>query len=313
MPVSRFAPRSSRSILLVACTCLASPAQARSSPSLAGKDSDQDGLEDALERETGTDPFNADSDSDSVDDGAEDRDRDGRVSPGESDPRTPGLFPGSAPHIPEPQIFDLVRGLGAERGELEVNTLVVVNARTGRVAWAPEVEWAFAKGHAIELELPLVDRELEAVKLALQGTLPSPWRSFTHGWQVFAEVGLEAGQTDGVGVYLLGQRFAARWSYLVMAGAKVPILGAGQMHLEEEPRGDASALANVSLFVDVREWQTWGIETNAAVSGAGHWTVRVFPQVHLQLGERIRFQLSAGMEAQADAISALFALRGIVE
>ena len=86
-----------------------------------------------------------------------------------------------------------MRGLGAERGELEVNALSLIDPERGSVLWAPEIEWAFADGYAVELELPFDDRRLQAIKVAVQGTMPSPWRSFTHGWRVFAEVDLDSG------------------------------------------------------------------------------------------------------------------------
>ena len=52
-----------------------------------------------------------------------------------------------APIIPEPMVFDLVRPLGALKGELEGNTLVEIPlAQTDpsdpSVFWAPEVEAA---------------------------------------------------------------------------------------------------------------------------------------------------------------------------
>lgn len=268
------------------------------------RDSDQDGLSDELELQTGTDPLRADTDYDGVPDGIEDANRDGVTDPGETDPRRHGLFPGTYPHIPEPLVFDLVRGLGARRGELEVNTLVVVDLRRGPVLWAPEVEWAFAEGYALELELPLVDRELEAVKLALQGTLPSPWPDFTHGWQTFAEIGLDEGNVDTVLLYIWGQRFAGKWSYLNMGGARLSIDRPGPP--------TAVMLVNSSLFVDAREWQTWGIETNM-VAGVDEWAVRVFPQAHFQVNRRFRLQLSVGVELNADRVSPLGAVRVILE
>jgi hypothetical protein len=48
----------------------------------------------------------------------------------------------AAVHIPEPMIFDLVRGLGARRGEFEVNVLTQVplnDTRSRAVEWAPEI------------------------------------------------------------------------------------------------------------------------------------------------------------------------------
>lgn len=269
------------------------------------RDSDRDGLPDELERRTGTDPLAPDTDLDGVPDGVEDESRDGRVDAGESNPRRPGLFPGSRPHIPEPLVFDLVRGLGASKGELEVNTLTLFDVESKTLVWAPEVEWAFADGYAVELELPMVDRHLEALKLALQGTLPSPWASFTHGWQGFAEVGLDAGDTDGVLLYILGQRPAPMWSYLVMLGANTTF--------SERSVAEIAAIANASLFADVREWQTWGIETNTSLTDGGEWVVRAFPQVHIQLSEELRIQLSAGAELRNNQVVPLAALRLVLE
>lgn len=269
------------------------------------RDSDGDGLSDQLERRTDTDPFDADTDADSVPDGAEDRNSDGVVDPHESDPRRPGLFPGSRPHIPEPLVFDLVRGLGAERGELEVNTLAVIGLRDGRVHWAPEVEWAFAKGHALELELPMVDREVEALKLALQGTLPSLLPRVTHGWQAFGEVALEDGTPRGVLLYLLGQRITRRWSYLAMLGGSAPLTRLGKQQ--------GSMLLNYSLFVDAAEWVTLGLESNVAVDLYAQWSVSLFPQAHFQVNRRLRVQLAPGVAFTPQEVQPLAGVRLILE
>jgi hypothetical protein len=96
-------------------------------------DADHDGVPDHVEQRTGTHPHEADSDEDVVPDGVEDANHDGIVDADESDPRVPGLFPGSNPHIPEALMFDLVRGLGAKKDEVETNVLVVLQSdRAGR-------------------------------------------------------------------------------------------------------------------------------------------------------------------------------------
>ncbi|TVQ94833.1 MAG: hypothetical protein EA397_00685 [Deltaproteobacteria bacterium] len=108
-------------------------------PDALDLDSDGDGIPDHIELETGTSPLDADTDGDGIDDGVEDANPDGVVDPGESDPRRPGLSPGARPHIPEPLFFDLVRGLGASKGELEVNVLMGLSRpREGRTM----LEWA---------------------------------------------------------------------------------------------------------------------------------------------------------------------------
>ncbi|HYO58325.1 Ig-like domain-containing protein [Archangium sp.] len=50
-------------------------------------DTDGDGIPDAIETATGTDPTKADTDGDGIPDGIEDKDHDGVVDPGETDPR----------------------------------------------------------------------------------------------------------------------------------------------------------------------------------------------------------------------------------
>lgn len=274
-------------------------------PGDAHRDSDRDGLSDEIERRTDTDPYDSDTDADGVRDGDEDRNRDGRVARHETDPRRPGLFPGVSPHIPEPLVFDLVRGLEARRGELEVNTLAVVGLRDGHVHWAPEVEWAFARGHAVELELPMLDRELEAIKVALQGTFPSRLPRVVHGWQTFGEVSVSDGMPRGVLLYLLGQRISRRWSYLAMLGGSAPLMELG------ERRG--SVLLNASLFVDPAEWATLGLETNVDADLRGQWSLSMFPQAHFQVAKRLRIQLAPGVAFTPQEIRPLAALRVILE
>ncbi len=70
----------------------------------SGPDADRDGLSDELERtaENPTDPANPDSDGDGLRDGDEDRDRDGRVGPGETDPNNPDSDGDGVPDGAEP-------------------------------------------------------------------------------------------------------------------------------------------------------------------------------------------------------------------
>jgi hypothetical protein len=53
------------------------------------RDTDRDGLPDGLEVSTGTDPRSSDTDRDGLSERREDRNRNGRVDPGETDPRRP--------------------------------------------------------------------------------------------------------------------------------------------------------------------------------------------------------------------------------
>ena len=93
--------------------------------------------------------------------------------------------------IPEPLMFDLVRGLGAKQGELEINSLAdfpLNNGSNRGVEWAPEIEYALFDNFAIELEFPLNNFELEALKMAIQWTIGSSKNNkFIHGIQVIGE------------------------------------------------------------------------------------------------------------------------------
>jgi hypothetical protein len=75
------------------------------------------------------------------------------------------------PHIPEPMVFDLIRPLGARKGELEMNALFLnPTRRRTSLEWALEIEYAFLNNHAIELELPFENMRLEELKLSYQAT-----------------------------------------------------------------------------------------------------------------------------------------------
>ena len=90
------------------------------------------------------------------------------------------------PDVPEPMIFDMMRPLGAKRGELEVNTLATVplSGDDDAVHWAPEIEYAFADGFAIEGELPFVNGRLAELKLGLQASFGTTGGGRTgHGVQ----------------------------------------------------------------------------------------------------------------------------------
>lgn len=229
-----------------------------------------------------------DADGDGVPDSVEDPDQDGIIGPGESDPHRPGLFPGRYPHIPEPLVFDLVRGLGARRGELEVNNLSVIKLRNGEavVDWAPEVEWAFADGLAVELELPMQDRHLEALKGAFQATLPNANSRFINGFQFIGEYLLTEKDTELSALYLAGLRLNG-WSTLSMLGQRVVTPAKRNEQFE--------TLINSSLFYDWSEPLTLGVEGNLAVDWSGGTMAMVVPQLHYQVSRRVRLQIGGGV------------------
>lgn len=269
-------------------------------------DVDADGVCDEVEAASGTKVLRADTDADGVPDGLEDANRDGVVDPGETDPRVPGLFPGTYPHIPEPMAFDLVRGLGANKGEVEVNNLAVFSLGRGRrgLAWAPEIEWAFAHGLAVELELPMHNRELEALKGALQATFPNHRAHLIHGVQIIGEYRLSERHAELTALYLMGGR-ANQWSMLAMLGARAVT--------PMDARADYEALFNPSVYNDLTETLTVGVETNIALGAAGRFMLAIIPQVHWQISTRARVQVGGGARLDGGDLQPLIATRLVLE
>ena len=268
------------------------------------EDRDRDGRISAEE----TDPRRPDSDRDGVPDGVEDRDRDGRVDRGESDPRVPGLFPGSSPHIPEPLAFDMVRGLGARAGEVEMNTLLLPRWSRGglELEWAPEIEWAPRDNLALEIELPMRDGHLHALKAAVQGTLPRRRQRAIAGWQVIGELLPGDSTLATTALYLVGLRLNRRWSVLAIGGLR--------MNWTRRPlAAHTSLLLNPSVFVDVRERVTLGVEHNLSVDMRGEVSAVALPQFHIQMGRQWRVQCGLGVGAHGRSAAALGGLRLVFE
>lgn len=187
------------------------------------------------------------------------------------------------PRIPEPMVFDLVRPLGAQRGELEVNSLFRVSpgAPQGHLLWAPEVEYAFANGHGVEFELPMAGGRIESVKLALQGTLPGPSpHTFIHGWQGIWERARDGGAQVDL-LYLAGVRWHRRWSAFTMNGVRQERHGAV----------GPAYLANVTLFHHVGKETSFGLETNVT-AGRVERRLLLMPQVHTR---KSRYNLQGGL------------------
>ena len=160
-----------------------------------------------------------------------------------------------ANHVPEPLRFDLVRGLGANAGELEGNVLLIVPAHGSSqgIEWAPEVTFPrprvgrFAHGLQSSVRLPFVG---------------VPYFHLIH--VMTANVGARVGLMG-----MLGPR-------LVFA-----------THVEPE------LLVNGALFVSLRPEHAVGIEVNW-VRGREHGEVSILPQLHLRLGPHARLQLGIG-------------------
>lgn len=186
------------------------------------------------------------------------------------------------PNIPEPLLFDLVRPLGAIKGEMEVNALAQPSLEGGTLQWAPEIEYVFADGYAFELELPSENSNLAHYKLTLQGTFNNPpVTNMIHGWQLISKKSRDTGKYAADALYINGYRFSKAWSTLNMLGIKRTEFNSG---------GETITLINNSLFYDYSQRLTYGIELNQKINQKGQWRYSMTPQVHLDLSRNITMQ-----------------------
>lgn len=193
------------------------------------------------------------------------------------------------PKIPEPMIFDMMRPLGAERGELEVNALAQTGSpfRARETEWAPEIEYAYADGHAIEFELPFDGGRLAAYKLGLQSAFgASADGKFAHGVQYLGIYHRESGRYTNSLLYMAGYRLNDRWSTMNMVGIDDIRADGG-----EESNG---LLLNHALFYGAKPGTVLGAELN--VAGGAERSVKLSPQVHQRLTDTANVQISLGVE-----------------
>jgi len=195
-----------------------------------------------------------------------------------------------SPRIPEPMVFDLVRPLGAKRGEAEINTLAVIslNRNMRSPEWAPEVEFAIADGLALEFELPFEEWSLESYKTAGQITFGKAFNeSFIHGAQGIVLYDKETGNWSPTLLYLAGIQFDETWSALVMAGIRTEFGG-------EDRSERTNRLFNFSVFKHINDFATLGLETNTAIDLSGVSEFRLMPQLHRELRDHVMLQAGSG-------------------
>lgn len=211
------------------------------------------------------------------------------------------------PRIPEPLVFDLVRPLGATKGEAEVNVLGLVSLDRDKSAseWAPEVELAIADGIALEFELPFEDWTLEAYKAAGQLTFGTAFEErFIHGTQGILVYSKQSQTWTPTLLYVAGVELDEHWSVLGMAGIRTEIDGADRRHRTER-------LFNLSLFRHVGERSTVGLETNSATSLGGRSEFLLMPQLHCEVADQCMVQLGTGCLLTDDQSLPLGAFRVI--
>jgi hypothetical protein len=214
------------------------------------------------------------------------------------------------PNIPEPLHIDLVRPLGAKKGELEFNTLGIINlGRDEFSTWGPEIEYAFADGYAVEIELPFENENLEELKLAFQGTISrSTDRKFIHGWQSIHKAKLDRPYFQNDFMYVHGYKFNKKWSTLSLTGLRQNIFN---------NQYGTSLLNNSSLFRNINRKMKLGLETNWRIDNIGfnksENIIALIPQIHYELGDKYSVQWGAGFSRSNKEIKPLVAIRVIWE
>ncbi|MDQ3031275.1 MAG: hypothetical protein M3Y87_02585 [Myxococcota bacterium] len=243
-----------------------------------------------------------DSDGDGLFDHHEDADADGAVGATETDPHHPdtdrdGVHDAddlSPTHlaIPEPMVFDLVRGLDSHAGEVEINALVLSGApgHAGNLRYAPEIEVAFASGFGLELELPVEGDTVEGVKGAIQGRISRTDDAlWMHGFQVIGEYRFAHDVTDAHVLWLVTGLITPDLAMVAMLGGRITF------HGDDDVRG--RAIVNLSGYHAIGRDVWLGAELNGAWDPlAGDLAVRAVPQVHVSLHRVFRVQLGLGVE-----------------
>jgi hypothetical protein len=205
--------------------------------------------------------------------------------------------------VGEPMVFDLVRGLGAKRGEFEVNTLLRYTVVGPHLHWAPEIEWAFADGMAVELELPLVGQQLQEVKLAGQFTLPRHHRRFIDGIQTIIEISVAGHPSRFTDLYVAGVHID-RLSLLAMIGPRIDMLPAHGIPL--------SHVVNFAAFLELDSRAAVGIELDSVLGSSVE--LMAMPQVDLQAHRNVRVQTGVGVGFSSHTgASVMFGIRLIAE
>jgi hypothetical protein len=230
---------------------------------------------------------------------AGDRDQDGVTDDEETEL---GLDP-DVVNIPEPLLFDMVRGLGARRGELELNAIVQTAPRTSpALSGGPEIEYVFARGYGVEVELPMSSSGVDAWKGTLQGTLPYPNAGrFVHGWLITGEYLLGGPGGRVTAVYIAAVRFSRRWSALTMVGGRAEkVRGAAPQHF---------GVLNPSVFFDASPNLTVGLEMNSLLEDDGTTDLVLLPQIHWQPSRSWKVQLGSGAHVDEAGATFLSALR----
>lgn len=201
-------------------------------------------------------------------------------------------FAHSYPELPEPMVFDMVRSLGAEAGEVKINALgrMKLSGEHQQLEWAPEIEATVADGLALELELPMEGGKVMEYKLGVQGTIGSFANGKgAHGVQYLGIYNREKGRWENALLYMGGYRFSEKVSTVAMVGI-------GDIGFDRTD--DVKLIVNQAVFYDLSERGRLGVEVNYKSGPQGEFLV--MPQLHHAIGKKLSLQAGVGGIHQTD-------------
>jgi hypothetical protein len=200
----------------------------------------------------------------------------------------------------------MVRGLGAEQGEIEANVLVLVPTSPAQAIWAPEIEAAVIDNFALELEAGFVNADFELIKFALQGTLGmDEERGLGHGIQGLFEYLPDPKVFLATALYVLGARLGGPVSLVSLIGPAV------ETHVDGSGT-EGGVFVNFTFFWAPHPRVVVGSEQNFEWFPS-IYLVRVMPQVHWQIHARFQWQAGFGYRNLDGKSSAEASTRLIVE
>ena len=218
------------------------------------------------------------------------------------------LFAGSDGHqpnpgLPEPMMFDLVGPLGAEHGHLEANVLLQLPIGEDRdFSWAPEIEYAFQDGYAVELELDIGPLDISGVgatdigatdiqgyKIAFQGTLGTALdKQLIYGWQAINTYEVERKAVGMDALLIAGYHINPQWSIVAMNGIR---------HTDVTGGGRVTGLMNFNVFHKTSARMTLGLESDFEFPHEDHRRLLLMPQLHFKTSANATAQFGIGVES----------------
>lgn len=187
-------------------------------------------------------------------------------------------------------VFDLVRPLGARRGELEVNTLCAVplTGRHHNFSWEPETEYEIGRGYAIEPQVIFENGTFEGFQLTGQKTMGTLFKHRAiHGLLLRGEYTLDRKQLLSDSVYLFGMRLSKRWSCFAINGFRRTAYWDG---------GRFVWLVNPTVFYHVNPRLEIGVESNFELGLSQQNRQLITPQFHYNITKMSEFQFGLGLE-----------------